>query len=74
MTDVLYLQITKSDGVLTCVHSLGRHSIAVILDGEPVKGSPFACNIYDVSKVKISGLGPTKVCLSLVHIACCLLK
>jgi filamin len=41
---------------------LGRHSVAVILDGEPVKGSPFACNIYDVSKVKITGLGPSKVC------------
>lgn len=43
-----------------CVYS-GRHSVAVILDGEPVKGSPFACNIYDVSKVKITGLGPSKV-------------
>jgi hypothetical protein len=41
---------------------LGRHSVAVILDGEPVKGSPFACNIYDVSKVRITGLGPSKVC------------
>jgi hypothetical protein len=40
---------------------LGRHSVAVILDGEPVKGSPFACNIYDVSKVKITGLGSSKV-------------
>lgn len=39
----------------------GRHSVAVVLDGEPVKGSPFACNIYDVSKVKISGLVPSKV-------------
>jgi hypothetical protein len=55
---------------------LGRHSIAVILDGEPVKGSPFACNIYDVSKIKISGLGPTKVCCSLIQkqTACPLLK
>jgi hypothetical protein len=74
MSDVMYLQIFKSDGVFTCVLSLGRHSIAVILDGEPVKGSPFACNIYDVSKVKISGLGPTKVCSSLVQIAFSLLK
>jgi hypothetical protein len=47
----------------SCV-CLGRHSVAVILDGEPVKGSPFACNIYDVSKVKITGLGPSKVRLS----------
>jgi filamin len=74
MSDVLYLQIIKSDGVFTCVHSLGRHSIAVILDGEPVKGSPFACNIYDVSKVKISGLGPTKVRSSILQGGCSLLK
>jgi filamin len=47
-----------------CYVCLGRHSVAVILDGEPVKGSPFACNIYDVSKVKITGLGPSKVCHS----------
>ncbi|XP_069676636.1 filamin-A isoform X2 [Periplaneta americana] len=40
---------------------VGRHSVSVILDGEPVKGSPFACNIYDVSKVKITGLVPSKV-------------
>lgn len=28
---------------------------------EPVGGSPFICNIYDVSKVLVSGLGPSKV-------------
>nr|CAD7395119.1 unnamed protein product [Timema cristinae] len=39
---------------------VGRHTVAVMLDGEPVKGSPFPCNIYDISKVKVSGLGPTK--------------
>lgn len=30
---------------------VGRHSIAVTVNGEPAKGSPFACNVYDVSKV-----------------------
>jgi len=28
---------------------------------EPVGGSPFICNIYDVSKVLVSCLGPSKV-------------
>ncbi|XP_068086528.1 filamin-A isoform X1 [Anabrus simplex] len=40
---------------------VGRHVVAVVLDGEAVKGSPFACNVYDVSKVKITGLGPSKI-------------
>ena len=33
---------------------VGRHNISVLLDGEPIKGSPFACNIYDVTKVRLS--------------------
>ena len=28
---------------------------------EPVGGSPFVCNIYDVSKVLVTGLGSAKV-------------
>nr|XP_003706926.2 PREDICTED: filamin-A isoform X1 [Megachile rotundata]XP_012149359.1 PREDICTED: filamin-A isoform X1 [Megachile rotundata] len=35
---------------------VGRHNISVLVDGEHVKGSPFACNIYDVTKVHVSGL------------------
>lgn len=30
---------------------VGRHTISVLIDGQPIKGSPFACNIYDVTKV-----------------------
>lgn len=30
---------------------VGRHNVNVILDGEPIKGAPFACNVYDVTKV-----------------------
>ncbi|XP_063231927.1 LOW QUALITY PROTEIN: filamin-C [Bacillus rossius redtenbacheri] len=40
---------------------VGRHSVSVLLDGEPVKGSPFACNIYDISKVRVTGLAPIKI-------------
>ena len=40
----------------------GPHAISVMMNGdEPVGGSPFICNIYDVSKVLVSGLGPSKV-------------
>nr|XP_034189515.1 filamin-A isoform X2 [Osmia lignaria] len=35
---------------------VGRHNISILVDGEHVKGSPFACNIYDVTKVHVSGL------------------
>ncbi|KDR11639.1 Filamin-A [Zootermopsis nevadensis] len=57
------VRITKTDKFTAefMPIEVGRHSVAVILDGEPVKGSPFACNIYDVSKVRITGLGPSKV-------------
>lgn len=30
---------------------VGRHNVGVLVDGEHVKGSPFPCNIYDVTKV-----------------------
>lgn len=30
---------------------VGRHNVSVLVDGEPIKGSPFACNVYDVTKV-----------------------
>ncbi|XP_076753150.1 filamin-type immunoglobulin domains fbug isoform X1 [Xylocopa sonorina] len=35
---------------------VGRHNISVLVDDEHVKGSPYACNIYDVTKVHVSGL------------------
>ncbi|XP_050456276.1 filamin-A isoform X1 [Cataglyphis hispanica] len=35
---------------------VGRHNISILIDGESIKGSPFACNIYDVTKVHVSGL------------------
>ncbi|KAL7301856.1 hypothetical protein TKK_0005461 [Trichogramma kaykai] len=35
---------------------VGRHNVGILVDGEPINGSPFACNVYDVTKVHISGL------------------
>ncbi|XP_071858708.1 filamin-type immunoglobulin domains fbug isoform X2 [Bombus fervidus] len=35
---------------------VGRHNISILVDSEHVKGSPFACNVYDVTKVHVSGL------------------
>ncbi|KAG8237582.1 hypothetical protein J437_LFUL003306, partial [Ladona fulva] len=40
---------------------IGRHTISVMVDGEHVKGSPFTCNVYDVGKVRVTGLNPSKV-------------
>ncbi|KAG7158756.1 Filamin-A-like 5 [Homarus americanus] len=40
---------------------VGPHTINVIMDGESVGGSPFTCNIYDVTKVQVTGLDHTKV-------------
>ncbi|KAB7497586.1 Filamin-A [Armadillidium nasatum] len=40
---------------------VGPHTINVYVDGEAVSGSPFTCNIYDVTKVNVSGLENTKV-------------
>lgn len=35
---------------------VGPHTVAVLLDGSHLPGSPFTCNVYDVSKVKVSKL------------------
>ncbi|XP_076033181.1 filamin-A-like isoform X8 [Oratosquilla oratoria] len=40
---------------------VGPHTINVIMDGDNVGGSPFTCNIYDVTKVQVTGLDNTKV-------------
>ena len=40
---------------------VGPHTVSVVMDGEPVGGSPFTCNIYDVGRVVVSGLENTKV-------------
>ncbi|XP_059352458.1 filamin-B-like isoform X4 [Daphnia carinata] len=41
---------------------VGPHTVSVVMNGdEPVGRSPFICNIYDVSKVLVTGLGCAKV-------------
>ncbi|GIY41276.1 filamin-A [Caerostris darwini] len=37
---------------------VGPHQVLVTLDDSPLPGSPFLCNVYDVSKVKVSKLVP----------------
>ena len=27
------------------------------MDGQPIVGSPFTCNVYDVGRVSVSGIG-----------------
>ncbi|CAH0406004.1 unnamed protein product [Chilo suppressalis] len=38
--------------------AVGRHSVQVTCGGRPVPGSPFTCNVYDVRRVRVTGLGP----------------
>ncbi|KAK4318530.1 hypothetical protein Pmani_010471 [Petrolisthes manimaculis] len=40
---------------------VGPHTVSVSMDGEGVGGSPFTCNIYDVTKVQVTGLDHTKI-------------
>ncbi|XP_076311299.1 filamin-B-like isoform X3 [Tachypleus tridentatus] len=37
---------------------VGPHQVIVTLDGNPVLGSPFMCNVYDISKIKIKNMDP----------------
>ncbi|XP_039765519.1 filamin-A [Pararge aegeria] len=37
--------------------AVGRHSVQVQCAGRPVPGSPFTCNVYDVRRVRVTGLG-----------------
>nr|XP_023019236.1 filamin-C isoform X2 [Leptinotarsa decemlineata] len=36
--------------------TVGRHSVAILINDQHVIGSPFSCNVYDVSKVIVTGL------------------
>ena len=38
---------------------VGAHHVHVVLDGQPVLGSPFTCNVYDVGRVIVTGLEGT---------------
>lgn len=37
---------------------VGPNQVNVTLDGNALVGSPFTCNVYDVSKVRVTGLNP----------------
>eukprot|EP00092_Neocalanus_flemingeri_P041721 GFUD01045442.1.p1 GENE.GFUD01045442.1~~GFUD01045442.1.p1 ORF type:complete len:1832 (+),score=552.65 GFUD01045442.1:1088-6583(+) len=38
---------------------VGAHHVHVVLDGQPVLGSPFTCNVYDVGRVVVTGIDGT---------------
>ncbi|XP_063833667.1 filamin-A isoform X2 [Ostrinia nubilalis] len=38
--------------------AVGRHSVQITCAGRHVNGSPFTCNVYDVRRVRVTGLGP----------------
>lgn len=58
---------SKNDKFIATFRPLvvGRHLISVTANDQHVNGSPFSCNVFDVSRVTISGLeqhnGPTSL-------------
>ncbi|CAB3237329.1 unnamed protein product [Arctia plantaginis] len=38
--------------------AVGRHTVQITCAGRHVPGSPFTCNVYDVKRVRVTGLGP----------------
>merc|ERR1719232_2044954 len=58
--DILPLSVkevnSKEQEVEYVPMEVGAHHVHVMLDGQPVMGSPFTCNVYDVGKVIVSGI------------------
>lgn len=59
--DAVPCRLAQRDDVYICSFrptAVGRHLIAVTATGEQqhIAGSPFSCNVFDVSRVSISGL------------------
>jgi filamin len=40
---------------------IGTHKIDVLHGAKPVLGSPFFCQAFDASKIKLQELGPTNI-------------
>ena len=56
--------IRKLDGCFSVQFNpteVGPHQIDVLLDRVQLNGCPFSCNIYDVSRIKVGGLGQGSV-------------
>lgn len=57
--------LVRDDTFICAFHPshVGRHLISVTANDQHINGSPFSCNVFDVSRVSISGLeqhnGPT---------------
>lgn len=37
-------------------NEVGPHLVHILMNGEPISGSPFACNVHDVSQIRIANL------------------
>lgn len=35
--------------------------VEVFIEDQPVEGSPFSCNVYNINNIKVSGLDNAKV-------------
>lgn len=51
-----FLKLSVDNLTITLHLLTGPHQISILMDGTPIMGSPFSCNVYDVSKVKVTGL------------------
>ena len=58
--EILQLSVKSVNGTQQEVEyipvEVGAHHVHVMLDGQPVMGSPYTCNAYDVGKVIVSGI------------------
>lgn len=50
--------------------AVGRHTVQVTCAGRHVPGSPFTCNVYDVRRVRVTGLGPGGRLLHHIKVKC----
>lgn len=39
-----------------CIFFVGPHFVHILMNGEAISGSPFTCNVHDVSKIKVTNL------------------
>lgn len=46
----------------------GRHTVEISIEGQPVDGSPFSCNVYNINNIKVTGLDSAKVCVTITKV------
>lgn len=52
-----YISAVPRSISLIFLKSSGPHQVSIAIDSIAIPGSPFTCNVYDVNKIKVTGLG-----------------